>query len=283
MKKFFFYIILFFSTSTAYSSEITIIFSANINAALHECQCGPVNYGGLDRYKSFVDSVKLKHPETILVDGGDIFNSYPFRMLNEKILGIISILNPDIIVPGKNIYFEEQDIKNDFFKMFSSRMVLSNSARNLPSLKVIQTTSAQINFYGIAEPDIFHEKLSDEIDHNFDISGFIKKLDHSKLNVLIYYGKLSTLEGNRALSANFPLILLAYDQTKQIKKFGKTVIVGGYEEAKEIGLIKISRQNDEWQFNAEYIPMDQTIAKNPEIVEISDNFNQELKSIRSRK
>ena len=64
-----------------YGSNIYILFTANINGNLENCNCSLNSAGGIGRITTLFSEFRKEYPNTIIIDGGDYFNSYSFNCL----------------------------------------------------------------------------------------------------------------------------------------------------------------------------------------------------------
>ena len=109
-----------------YSTEINILFTANINGNLENCNCGANSSGGIGRIKTFFSEFRNQYPHTFIVDGGDYFNSYPFEKLNTAMLRALSFLDYDIMVPGDQEFIEGMGFFNNYKNQYKPKLLISN-------------------------------------------------------------------------------------------------------------------------------------------------------------
>ena len=84
----------------AQDDSLQFIYLANVNAGYENCRCGDNPLGGLDRIARLIENYRHKNSQTVLIDGGDFLNSYPYQELNALIVDIYKKLKPDILLPA---------------------------------------------------------------------------------------------------------------------------------------------------------------------------------------
>ncbi len=254
-----------------YSENIHILYTANINATLENCNCGKNPLGGLDRIKTFSDQFKKKNPSSIHVDGGNYFNSYKFPRLNEFTLKTLPLLNYDLLAPGIHIFFENQKFFEKYLSLFYQKVIISNS-----ELKTKKSISFTINNYKliffsyISTNTFLHNKKPEWLSLTDKIA--IPEKKKNEIFVLLYHGYRKGVEQFIEKNNNFDLVLLSYDQQEGIWNQGKSTIIGGGNDAESIAIIEVNAKKDSKMFNVSYEKMDSAIDSDKLILELIKEF-----------
>ncbi len=251
-----------------------ILYTANINAMLQNCGCGTIPLGGLDRIKTFVDSFRTVNPGTIVLDGGDFLNSYPFPELNRATLEAMHLIGYDLIVPGDQEFLAGQEIFHQLGRYFGGKMLLSNV--QLPEYPDVRAVFKRN-----------HLRISALVTR--DCLGFIpvpdrprvirdwqevKSLPHDPdtFEILVFHGMLSDLRTKMGdASAGYDLILLAHDQMTGTATLSGIPVVGAGKDGEQIVSITFGERPEP---EIRYIKISENITPDPDIVRISKQFDQ---------
>ena len=120
-----------FFSNILFGNKINILYTANINATYKNCACGSNPLGGIDRIKTYIDDFRMNNTNTIVIDGGNFFNSYPFIELNNKVFKSLSLLNYNLLAPGIHLFFENNNLYDQYSKKYYNSLINSNSNLNL--------------------------------------------------------------------------------------------------------------------------------------------------------
>jgi hypothetical protein len=256
-------------TNLAFGKKVNIIYTANINATYKDCNCGSKPLGGLDRIKTYIDEFRSKNKQTLLIDGGNYFNSYSFIELNEIALQSLSFLNYDLLTPGVHVFLENQNFYKKYSKKYNNKIINSNTNLYLNKYKDIQFSEIKIRFFGFVSPDLFKYTHKPEW---LSLSYQINKLEYLNdgLNIVIYNGYLSDAQEFLNKYNRFDALLLSSDQQTGTWKSGHTIIIGGGHDAESIALIEISVGENSKKITVNYIDMDDSIQPNENIVKLFD-------------
>ena len=251
-----------------------ILYTANINAALQNCGCGNMPLGGIDRLKTFVDLFRAENPNTILIDGGDFFNSYPYPELNQSVLDALELMDYDLIVPGEHEFVEGLPFFINVSKRLADRIILSNvngqygrDFLNLyhgNNLRLIAVLNRRCFDY-IALPEQFELKA---------LTGADIAKDHvSDYTILVYHGSIDNISDDMLNIAAPDMILLAHDQF-----FGETNIagiraIGIGKDGEHIAVIKIESG---FTCDVTFEKITEDIKPDPRINMINQTFSKKL-------
>ena len=143
----------------AFGNKVNILYTANINAAYQDCDCGSNPLGGINRIKTYFDKFRAQNKNTLVIDGGNFFNSYQFIELNNNALESLSLLNYDLLTPGVHIFLEDKILYNKYSKKYFNQIVNSNSNLKLNNYKDFTVNGIKLRFFGFISQKLFEISL----------------------------------------------------------------------------------------------------------------------------
>jgi len=255
---------------TCYAEKINIIYTANINATLENCNCGSQSLGGLDRIKSFINDYKTNDANTVFIDGGNYFNSYPYTELNETMLLLIPVLDFNIMSPGYYCFLEQKPFVDKYLKNTKDKIISTNSNLSETIHRTVKINQVNLQFYNFIDSRIFkYSKKPDWLNLNEDIKVNSNNRD---IFILIYHGFVDDAIEFIKKHNNFDLILLSYDQQKNIWKIDETTIVGCGSDAEYIAIIEITKNKYKTEINTDFKAVDNTIEPDIKVTEMIRSF-----------
>ncbi len=278
IKKLIFFLFLAFSLHSSATSKTIILYTANINGSIQNCKCGTNPLGGVDRLVSFIDQFRKDHSETILIDGGDFFNSYPFPQLNSVMLRTIPLLKYDIMVPGENLYMEPGLFADQFSLQLQNRLLISNNKNSATKYSLFQIQGWNIYVWSYLAPEVFKysDKPTDLTLGKFTIPKDFKKTAKD-LHILIYHGVFEGLAGLLGENPEIDLVLSAHDQQKgTIDLEGRQVICTG-RDAEVVAIIEFDLNPDKYSFSTEYQDINLKLPASPEVDELIARYKSQIK------
>lgn len=254
-----------------FAKKINLLYTANINATYKNCDCGSNPLGGIDRLKTYIDDFQSQNKNTLLVDGGNFFNSYSFLELNKKALESLSILDFDLFTPGVHIFQEKKQLYDQYKKKYYNRIICSNSNLNLINYKDFNISNTKIRFFGFISPEMFkHSKKPDWL----FLNNYLKNIEYINdgINIIIYNGYLEDAQKFLKMYNDFDILLLSLDQQTGTWKTGNTIIIGGGHDAESIALVEISIYKNSPEFKVNYIDMNNSIKSDASIMKLFDGI-----------
>lgn len=259
-----------------------ILFSANIDGNIENCLCGPQPKGGLDRIAGLVKKARRENPELIWIDGGDFFNTYPFRELNAGIINIYRLLSPDALILGDQEFIEKDIFLSQLVNSFSKVIVGSNYHIGRQVFNYSQNYKTRsgrdiiiMSFLDESAFEIYQPPADLELVNEAFLSQF-KKIDKQTIRVVVFHGALERLSwfSNRFGSAD--LILLAHDQ--HIIEDVRTVpaVVGGGSDGELLFHVQVIESNGRISFTAEKIPIEIKLPQDFEVKALISRFKESI-------
>ncbi len=141
------------------NEAIYILHSNNTNGALENCYCPDHPLGSLEKRVEFVQSFLHAHPNTIIVDAGDIFSPV-YRPLKDSLVAEAYKMIPyDAILPGDQELTRGQIYQETLLRNTGADIVLSNYSSDwLPGVltkKVIKRGGRKIAILGLLSENAF--------------------------------------------------------------------------------------------------------------------------------
>ncbi len=261
--KFIFSIILY--TVVSLAGEFSILFTANINGSIENCGCGPEKLGGLGRIKSFIADYTQKHKNTVVVDGGDYFNSYSFPVLNTAMLKALKTMPYDIITAGDQEFIEGESFFNRINSEVSGRILSGVS----PELKT-RAGNVELVFCYYLSPVIFRYREKPRFPV---LPEFPTPAGNSNIvKILVFHGNLNDAEKRTRQIQFFDLVLLAHDQQKGSWKIKNTPVVGAGGDGEYVAVIKAEEQDGQWNLNIRFEKMNERWQEDQQIKAIIKNM-----------
>lgn len=116
-------------------SQVHILYTSNLNAALTGCHCPGNPFGGVDRIVGTIKAFKSKHKDVLTVDSGDMFGTYADSARDELIFLTYQQLPYDIILPGDQEMIYGIQFFRKKFREFPGIVLKGALTFNDPNLK----------------------------------------------------------------------------------------------------------------------------------------------------
>ena len=228
---------------------IHILFTANINGNLENCNCGKNSSGGIGRVNSFFSDFRNENKNAIIVDGGDYFNPYSFYILNAIMLQALDIMNYDVMFPGDQEFVEGSELYHQYLKKVEKKIPISNLNETSDSELRFSFQTFDIYFYGYLSNDAFYFiKKPGEVS-SLPFSKIKPETGKNSLQVVILHGSLTEAKKISENSTWIDLILLGHDQYSGIYQTGQTLIVGGGYDSETVSIIRVKKSEKEYNKN----------------------------------
>ncbi len=256
-------------------SQITIIFTANLNAALDDCGCSDSTVGGLNRVKTVIDSLRHQFPHAVLVDGGDFLSSYPDSNLNHTVVNIISRFDYDVMALGDQELVEGISF---FKKNIVPLPVFAHNFQKplMPPLKKMRNPVLvrDLNIITLIDPQTFDFISPQEL----RFTPVESSLPHKKnqISVLILHGTIEKAVQIAHQFPEIPLILVGHDQRKKKTVVGKTTIISVGSEGEFVAVIQLKKEPP-ILITADFLPVTKEINPDPQINLLIQRFYDALK------
>jgi 2',3'-cyclic-nucleotide 2'-phosphodiesterase (5'-nucleotidase family) len=262
MKK---YLPLFFLlTGLLYSSDLYIIFTANVNGIMEDCRCGDKPLGGLARVKTFVSEFKIKHPNTLFIDGGDFFNPYKFPDQNNAMSDLLQYLEYDVITPGDQEFVEGYDYFQKHLQRYQQVFLASNCNFGNKVFKQ-KINKIPVTIISYLSPNCFSFINKPEEVVVDSVLTLPSAAPGKNLRLLLFHGEAREGEKMIKQSPEIDLVLLGHAQRLDTWEAGGIRFVGGGLDSELVMVIAATYKGTKWEFEVTPHSMDQSVAENKQI------------------
>lgn len=153
------FILLIIGIGFSKSNTLYILHSNNTNGALENCYCPDHPLGSVEKRVEFVQSFLTSHPNTVIVDAGDLFSPV-YRPLKDSLMSEAYQLIPyDAILPGDQELTRGELYLNTFLTNTHSDIVLSNHSsewlKGSITEKIVTRGNKKIGIIGVIHKNIF--------------------------------------------------------------------------------------------------------------------------------
>jgi sulfur-oxidizing protein SoxB len=262
---------------------IHLMYTSNLNGALDDCRCGGNPVGGMTRVLTVFQNLRAQYPDALLVDGGDFLLSYTLPAANRLMLRLLEKSRYTALNLGDQEFVESQDFvfenhKNpDAELAFLSANLLSQEKKALVApYKIIRNRGITIAIIGLVDRNAFEFITASNLQKN-PLTATLTNLANevtlsSELQILLFHGSWETAE---SLLENFPwmdVIILAHNQKKQFSLVNKTALAESGRVGEYVGFLRIRQNNNSWEFENEFIPVNDDVTLDPEAQQWVDEY-----------
>ena len=299
---FFLYFLIYFQITVfnIYSAgqeerTLTVLYTSSLNGNLDGCTCKSSPKAGLVKRAVFLRNI-LARENIILLDSGDIFDTYPDKLLAENILDVYEELGYDAIGAG------DQEFSNGFEKLLEYRdnfPIISNNLIICPdeyrciifsdAPLIINKEDFRIGVFSILDPQVF-SFYSDDFNQNIIVldirtasENMVSILEENNVDitVLLYHGYYDNAKELVNNVSGIDVVIVGHEQSLiDAEIVGESIIVSPGEEGNRVGILEISVLEDGTKsFNNSFELFEYSKSPDdPYVREIIDNYNNILKS-----
>ncbi|MBN2423607.1 MAG: hypothetical protein JXR46_07205 [Calditrichaceae bacterium] len=263
----------------SFQPDIQIVFISNLNGVIENCNCGHPPLGGLNYISTIIDSLRQQNKELVFIDGGDFSNPYPFAEINEAVLEIYKILQPDIIALGEQEFIEGKEYFNKIISAFGKKILATNLTVTRATLNETLKLKS-LNVLSYMDESTLRE-VNEDMGWRFNNTVFEKLysgLKDSEINILVYHGTLKKLELFLKKYVKFNLVLLSHDYKEGLISFNSPVIVGGGADGEHLMDIKINKNNKSADIMVDMIPVSKNRKSDPRVEKIIALYHDQVKT-----
>ena len=260
---------------------VEILFTANLNGSIENCNCGNPPLGGLDYMSTLIKERRARSYPVFYIDGGDYFNSYPYIELDQAALQILMILQPDGFLPAEQEFQEDEKLIKCLFdstNILGSNFQYNDFAENGLLSKNLASDKKMI-LTGYLSPESFSGRIAEKLlfsDKKF--RQVYDKLQKENILVVVFHGTKPALDRFIALYPGTDLILWAHEQSRDIELSAKPAIVGGGSDGEHLVIVNLSfGKKKELRIQVEKVPVSRKIPSDPAVKKIIEDFNRKIK------
>ena len=278
--------------------NLYILHTNNTNGTLENCYCADHPYGAIEKRAAFIKTWLEDHPNTIIVDSGDII-SLTGKTVKDSLASVAySHIPYDAILLGDQELIHGADYIADMIKRIDAPIVNTNISR--PRIKksrphlIVERDGIKIAILGVVGPvaiKYYPESVKSAIDLqdlNEVVTQQIKDLEQ-KADIIL----LLTHQGydrDLKLAANLPgidIIIGAHSQTslRSAQEINNVLIAQAGKEGYYVGIIKIQVDaNNQIVKKSGYLEaMTLEMPDHPLVMELIEEYEQKTGIINRRK
>ncbi len=256
---------------------IEILFTANLNGSIENCNCGNPPLGGLDYLATLIKRKRTVLYPVLFIDGGDFFNSYPYFELDETALQILDILQPDAFLPGEQEFLEDEKLIKRLFKItpvLGANFQYNGYPKNMVIVRDLPG-NMKLFISGYLSPESFPERIPPKLAFSEEsFKSIYDNLQKDNILVVVFHGTKQALD---QFITNYPktdLILWAHEQSRFVDISDNPAVVGGGSDGEHLILVDIFFDNKkEVRIQVERIPVSKRISSDTKVKKILENFN----------
>ncbi len=250
----------------------TIIFTANINAALDDCGCSDSTVGGLNRLKTVVDSLYQLYPHAVVIDGGDMLTSYSQPALNQTVVNLLWLIPYHAIAVGDQELVEGWA----FFQQAATRLPLRiHNLLQLPE-QSLSNLLKPLQVGNIAIAIITSPRSFEFIDAGKLRCIPVEAVAQQPLPpVVILHGDLAEARLLASATVAPRVILVGHSQEFGIFHEGKTTLVAVGSEGEHVALVQLQEKPPS-QVRVTFVPVGRQVNPDPQINARIEQFYQSL-------
>ncbi|NOX35986.1 MAG: hypothetical protein GXO78_00460 [Calditrichaeota bacterium] len=272
------------------SPALFIYYTANLNAALDDCQCGDENVGGLTRVATVLKHAREQHEPLLILDAGDFFNSYAQSLMHLYLLRMMARLPYTALNVGDQELVESLAFLQDAKKLFPERLPFLSTNLHLGKdpvpwlpMKKLSFPRIQVFLFALVDSRAFEFIAAEPVQVDAPEQRLRRWLKHPKSGhdfyLVLFHG---TWQHARQLVQRFPeidLIILGHNQQRRTEKVGQTLLVEPGTEGQWVGAIRVIPKEGTWQLEHRFIPVTREIAEDPRIKELALEFYRKLNQL----
>ncbi len=254
------------------SPSLTIIFTANINAALDDCGCSDSTVGGLNRVKTVVDDLRQQYPGAILLDGGDMLASYSQPELNRTVLNLL----PDFQYDGMAVGDQELVEGWEFFKQAVAQLPLRLHNLTQASGAVLPDLQRTVTIRGMPVLFITSLRAFDFIEPGkLQMTPIEKVAQYPLPPVVVLHGDIA--EARLLARAPQPpvVVLVGHDQQFGVFRERGTTIVAMGSEGEHVAVVQIFNVAER-NVQVAFIPVDRQVIPDAVVNQVIEQFYQKI-------
>ncbi|MCB0282918.1 MAG: hypothetical protein KDF60_10095 [Calditrichaeota bacterium] len=254
--------------------DFHILYISNLNGAIESCECGDPPLGGLSKISTVVNDYRNRYKNVVFIDGGDAFNSYPYKQLNIAVADAYKIIQPDIWTIAEQEFVDGSEFLINQLLESSLYFVAGNysvKGLNLVKYRIFNYGLNKIAFTSYLQPGLIKNDLKPDnilFDDNHDLKNFNK----DAFRVLLFHGTEKDYTHKINLLKEYDMILLAHQAVPIFNTESKPVVFGGLFDGEKILHISLHKSGDRFKINAEFIEIFQSIKSDPAIEKIVENY-----------
>lgn len=256
--------------------------------------------GGFARLKSVVDSYRAKHPDMVLLDGGDRFSGTSFYTINKgkDIVSLMNLMQYDALTLGNHDFDDglpeiEKMMQNINAPVVSANVVFPKTsalAGQIASSVILNKGGVQIGVIGALTPDVKIESAhAKEIDLKPLIPAVqaeIDSLQKAGVKIIVVLSHIGE-ELDNALAQSLKdvdIIIGAHSHTLLFKEHNGVLIASAGWAGQQVGAMRVvfNRLGQMLSFENETVPLNNAVQPNQAVKQQIEGIVEQLKDVLRR-
>lgn len=295
-----------FSCASTKRSDVTIIYTTSVQGEYESCGCPKHPLGGISKRAKYVEELKKREKNVIVLDSGDLFfqnNSIPFgsetqwRMKAELIANASSVMGIDAIGLGENdlasgVDFLKETITRSKIKLVTTN-VKDSASFSIPFI-IIEKNSKKTGVLSVIQPallkteDLQLEEIQKAIDEAM-------KRIRSRVDLVILLSHLTPAEEEKLLKTRSDIDIIIsshYGFAQKPVQINNSIIATAGSRGKYIGVIRISfygsgpyklaqegKKSGSVIYSGEWVPVEQDLPDHEKIDKLIAEYNKNIAEI----
>ena len=237
----------------AQDKKIYILHTNNTNGALENCYCPDRPYGSVEKRSVYVSNFIKKHPNSILVDAGDIFTMAHRSYKDSLMAEAYKFLPYDVILYGDQELTMDSKTLDNLTDQMAIPVVSTNLKRKgvVPS-KIINRAGVKVAFLGVMDEyavKYYPEEIKEKIELLDPIESIKNEMDRlsnkADIFVLLSHNGFDIDQSIAQKIDGLDIIVGSHSQSsiESPEEINGTLIVQAGKAGYYIGVVDVSMKN----------------------------------------
>ncbi len=245
--------------------QLTIYYTASLNGNLDGCHCKGAPVAGLVKRAVFLNELP-DEDSYLLVEGGDIFDVYEDRLLEESILQAYDTYGYDVIAVGDQEFAGGVDrfleYREDHPFLCHNLVIYSDTYGKVelggPPL-LLERAGLRVAVISVIGPEVFalypkdirgRVRVGDPVEAVRSVAGDLKSATDAAegsadITLLLYHGALAEARKLAGEAEGIDIVIAAHEQKlADAEMIGETLLVSPGAQGNRIGMLSITVKKD---------------------------------------
>jgi peroxiredoxin len=277
------------------SNTITIVYTGNTDGYLESCDCAWNPFGGLVRRATYINELRKRKKNILIVDTGDIFPEYPHKIQVKYCIQAMKLMQYDAVMLGEQEFilgcdFIIQEIEKNSLPFISSNLSICTEDRCIPLSKhyiIKRIGNYRIGILGVISESAFTFFPKDNIsklkihDVNKTLKRFINILrEKEKVDLIVVLSHLG-YETDKLVAekvSDIDIIIGGHSHVLLRKpvKINNTIILQPGEKGQYVGVFTINMNTG--AMTNRMLPLTKDTKDDKRIRQLINKYTKELKN-----
>jgi hypothetical protein len=271
--------------SSAYSGEITILYTGDTHAMLYSCNCPKEPNGGVSRRATLIKRFRKENPATLVLDSGGFFASGIMDEYSQNIqldmqrtsanLKAMELMQYDALALGDN----EFNFGREFLEANIAKYKLNFLSANVKSVKVLPylikevggTKIGIVAVSPVADPQKYGTLHL--VDPDSAVAWAISELRKQSVELIVVLSGLSDSDNRKLLQdlEGINIIISGFSTPKQgasdIQSYGSALVIRPFWQGRSLSKLSLVVKDGRiLRYKIEQLPVSEKIAQDPEVL-----------------